>query len=264
YYLRAGYHNQDNVPVFDTGLADFNFSQMFNENRFAGGDRFGDANQLTLAVTSRLLFPSGQEFLRGTIGQRYSFSEQRVGITPTTPPTTGRSDLLASVGARLAQYWNLDAATQYNQQQSRSTRSSLNLRYAPEFAKFINMGYRYTRDSINQVDISGQWPVRPGWFALGRYNYSFLDGRLLEGVAGLEYNGGCWVLRLVAQRLQVATQLASTSFFVQLELNDLAQIGSDPFDMLKRTISGYTPTNTRTDQAFPTSLQRKLPFEQVY
>jgi LPS-assembly protein len=143
----------------------------------------------------------------------------------------------------------------------------MNLRYAPEFAKFVNLGYRYNRDAanpINQVDLSGQWPVAPGWFALGRYNYSFFDGRLLEGVGGLEYNAGCWVVRFVAQRLQVATQLASTSYFVQLELNDLAQIGSDPFDMLKRAIPGYTATNTRTDQPMPASLQRRLPFEQVY
>jgi hypothetical protein len=47
-------------------------------------------------------------------------------------------------------------------------------------------------------------------------------------------------------------------------LNDVAQIGSDPFDLLKRAIPGYTATNTRTDQPLPASLQRRLPFEQVY
>ena len=264
YYVRAPYHNQDNIPVFDTGLADFNFASMFSENRFAGGDRFGDANQLTLATTSRLFFPNGQEFVRGTIGQRFLFSDQRVAIRPGTPNTSGRSDLLASIGARVARDWNFDTTVQYNQQQKHNDRSSVNLRYSPEFAKFVNLGYRYTRDSINQVDLSGQWPVKPGWFALGRYNYSFLDGKLLEGVAGLEYNGGCWVLRIIAQRVQAATQVANTSFFLQLELNDLAQIGSDPFDMLRRSVPGYTATNTRTDQALPSSLQRRLPFDQVY
>ena len=268
FYTRAAYRNQDAIPVFDTGLADFNFANLFSENRFAGGDRFGDANQLTFATTSRLLFPSGQEFLRGTIGQRFSFRDQRVGLLPgTVPSTSGSSDLLASVGARVARDWNFDTTVQYNPRDRRNDRSGMNLRYAPEFAKFVNLGYRYNRDAanpINQVDLSGQWPVAAGWFALGRYNYSFFDGRLLEGVGGLEYNGGCWVLRFMAQRLQVATQLASTSYFVQLELNDLAQIGSDPFDMLKRAIPGYTPTNIRTDQPMPASLQRRLPFEQVY
>jgi LPS-assembly protein len=268
YYVRVPYRNQNNVPVFDTGLADFNFAQIFSENRFAGGDRFGDANQLTLAATSRLLFPSGQEFLRATVGQRFYFNDQRVGLTAATPVSTvNSSDFLASVGARVGRDWNFDTTVQYNPRDRHSERSGVNLRYAPEFAKFVNLGYRYNRDAanpINQIDLSGQWPIKAGWFVLGRYNYSFFDGRLLEGVGGIEYNAGCWVLRFVAQRLQVATQLASTSYFVQLELNDLAQIGSDPFDMLKRAIPGYTATNTRTDQPLPASLQRRLPFEQVY
>ena len=271
YYVRAAYRNQDNVPLFDTALADFNYSQLFSENRFAGGDRFGDANQLTVATTSRLLFPNGQEFLRATIGQRFYFNNERVGLAPATPAaplrTFGNSDVLASVGARVAQHWNFDTTIQYNTRLQRNERSGMNLRYSPEFAKFINFGYRFTRDAlnpINQIDISGQWPVAAGWFAVGRYNYSFLDGRLLEGVGGLEYNAGCWVVRFVVQRLQVATQLASVSYYVQLELNDVAKIGSDPFDLLKRAIPGYTATNTRTDQPLPASLQRRLPFEQVY
>jgi LPS-assembly protein len=271
FYVRAPYRNQDNVPLFDTALADFNYTQLFSENRFAGGDRFGDANQLTAAVTSRLLFANGQEFLRATIGQRYYFNDERVGLTPATPATPLRtvqsSDVLASVGARVAQHWNFDTTVQYNTHQARMERAGMNLRYSPEFAKFINFGYRFTRDvlsPIDQIDISGQWPIRQGWFAIGRYNYSFQDGRLLEGVGGLEYNAGCWVVRFVVQRLQVATQLASTSYYIQLELNDLAQIGSDPFDLLKRAIPGYTATNTRTDQPLPASLQRRLPFEQVY
>ena len=267
-YLRAPYHNQDSVPVFDTGLAGFNFSQLFSENRFAGGDRFGDANQVTLVATSRLLFSGGQEFLRATIGQRYYFADQKVGLTPgTSLSTANTSDVLASVGARIGQHWNLDTAVQYNVQNRQYQRIGMNMRYAPEFAKFINLGYRYARDTgspINQIDVSGQWPIRPGWFAVGRYNYSFVDGRLLEGVGGIEYNGGCWVVRAIVQRLQVSTQLASTAYFVQLELNDLAQLGSDPFDLLRRAVPGYIATNTRTDQPLPSSLQRRLPFEQVY
>jgi LPS-assembly protein len=68
YYVYVPYRNQDQLPVFDTAYADFNYSQMFTENRFAGGDRFGDANQYTLALTSRVLGADGREALRATIG----------------------------------------------------------------------------------------------------------------------------------------------------------------------------------------------------
>lgn len=268
YYVHVPYRNQDNMPLFDTALADFNYAQIFSENRFVGGDRFGDANQVTLAATSRLLFPDGREFLRATVGQRYYLKNEQTGLLPNSPLRTfDNSDVIASVGGRFAQTWSFDTSVQHNARLGRNERIGANLRYAPEFAKFVNFGYRFTRNEINpidQVDVSGQWPLMPGWFAVGRYNYSFHDGRLLEGVGGLEYNAGCWVVRFVVQRLQVATQLASTSYYVQLELNDFARIGSDPFDLLRRAVPGYSATNMRTDQPLPASLRRDLPFEQVF
>jgi LPS-assembly protein len=266
FYVYAPYRNQDQIPLFDTGLTDFNYAQLFTENRFAGGDRFGDANQLTAAVTSRFLAPGGQEILRATLGQRYYFSDERVGLTPTAPlRRRDQSDLLASVGGRLGQAWTADAAVQYNPQQSRSERYSVSARYAPEIAKVVSASYRFSRDLIRQVDLSGQWPLQPGWYAIGRYNYSFRDRRLLEAIAGLEYNAGCWVLRGVFQRMQAAAQTTSTAFFVQIEFNGLGQLGSDDtVDFLKRAISGYAPTNPSDPQLVPPSLRSRLPFEQVF
>src|SRR6185312_17497480 len=84
FYVYAPYHNQNQIPIFDTALADFNYPQLFTENRFVGGDRFGDANQVTLAATTRFLRTGGQEALRATIAQRYYFDEEKVGLTPTS------------------------------------------------------------------------------------------------------------------------------------------------------------------------------------
>ncbi|HBT33007.1 MAG TPA: LPS-assembly protein LptD, partial [Pusillimonas sp.] len=56
YYLRVPYRDQDDLPVYDTGIATFNFAQAFDENYFSGGwDRIADANQLTLGLTTRWL-----------------------------------------------------------------------------------------------------------------------------------------------------------------------------------------------------------------
>ena len=62
FYVYVPYRNQDQIPLFDTTLADFNYAQLFNENRFVGGDRFGDTSQITLAVTSRIV---GDVYTRG-------------------------------------------------------------------------------------------------------------------------------------------------------------------------------------------------------
>jgi LPS-assembly protein len=96
-------------------------------------------------------------------------------------------------------------------------------------------------------------------------NYSFLDRRLLEGLAGIEYNAGCWVFRGVFQRIQAATQTTSTALFLQIEFNGLGQIGSDDtVDFLKRTVPGYARTNPTDRQLVPQSLRPRLPFEQIF
>jgi LPS-assembly protein len=266
YYVYVPYRNQDQIPIFDTGLADFNFPQLFTENRFGGGDRFGDANQLTLALTSRFLGAGGQEAFRATVGSRYYFEEERVGLTPTSPlRQRNTSDLLASVGGRLFRYWTFDTTTQYNRQEERAERYTVAVRYQPEVAKVLSASYRFNRDTIRQIDISGQWPVMAGWYAVGRYNYSFLDNRLLEGLAGLEYNAGCWVFRFVVQRIQAATQISSTSVFLQIEFNGVGQIGTDEAAaLLKRNISGYSVINSRDPSLLPPSARPRLPFEQVF
>ena len=268
FYVYAPFRNQDRIPIFDTGISDLNFSQIFTENRFSGGDRFGDANQVTVAATSRILTPDGQEMLRATLGQRYYFSDERVALTPGAPlRSRDQSDLLASIGGRLAKSLTFDTAVQYNPQLSRAERYSASVRYAPEIAKVINASYRYRRDPtqpIRQVDLSGQWPVQAGWYAIGRVNYSFQDRRLLEGVAGMEYNAGCWVFRGAFQRIQAAAQTVSTGIFFQMEFSGLGGLGSDEIQtMLKRNVPGYAVTNPAQSSLVPPNIHR-LPFEQVF
>ena len=269
FYVRVPYRDQSQIPLFDTALADFNYAQIFSENRFTGGDRFGDANEVTLAATSRLLTPTGQEMLRATIGQRLYFSDERVALSADSQLRTyGHSDVLASVGGHFTDAWTFDATTQYDPRDHVTQRYSASVRYSPEIAKVLNLSYRFNRDPSNplrQMDLSGQWPVKPGWYAVGRYNYSFLDSRLLEGTGGIEYNAGCWVFRAVFQRLQAASQVASTGFFFQLELNGLGGIGTDEaISILKRSVPGYAVTNPRDQSLVPPSLQQRLPFEQIF
>jgi len=269
FYVYAPYRAQNRIPLFDTALADFSYAQLFTENRFAGGDRFGDANQVTMAVTSRILGTDGRELIRATLGQRYFFKNERIGLTPASVlRSRDQSDLLASIGGRLTQSWTFDNTVQYNPQSSRIERAGAAVRYAPEIAKVINASYRYNRDPaqpLRQVDLSGQWPVQAGWYAIGRVNYSFQDKRLIEGMGGIEYNAGCWVFRGVFQRIQAASQTTSTGIHLQIEFNGLGQIGSDDItDFLKRNVPGYARTNPNDPQLVPQSLRPRLPFEQVF
>jgi LPS-assembly protein len=266
FYVYVPYHNQDAIPLFDTTLADFNYATLFSENRFVGGDRFGDANQITLALTTRFLYADGVEGLRATVGQRYYFSDERVDLNSATPlRTTDTSDILASIGGRFRTRWTFDATTQYGPSDHRLERYGLGARYSPEVAKVLNISYRYQRDVLRQVDVSGQWPIGRGWYGVGRYNYSFFDQRLLEGLAGAEYNAGCWVFRAVVQRLQAATNVASTALIFQLEFTGVGQIGTaEAVQLLRRDVPGYSVVNRGDPSLTPPGARPQLPFEQVY
>ncbi|MDX1375234.1 MAG: LPS-assembly protein LptD [Burkholderiales bacterium] len=266
YYVYIPFRDQSDMPLFDTAPADFNYAQIFTENRFVGGDRFGDANEVTLALSSRLLGPAGRELLRATIAQKYYFDDERVGLTPTSPlRTDNSSDILASIGGRLSPAWAFDTTVQYKPGLSVLDKYYLSARYSPAIGKVLSASYRYQRDVLRQLDVSGQWPFARGWYAVGRYNYSFLDGRLLEGLAGFEYNAGCWVFRAVLQSLQTTTDTKSTGVYFQLQLNGLGEIGTKDIDaLLTRSVPGYSVTNPRDPALAPADLRPRLPFQMTY
>jgi len=247
YYLYVPNRDQSKIPVFDTGVAGFNFAQMFSENRYAGGDRLGDANELTLAVTSRLLDPaSGADLLRGTFGTRYYFTDQHVTLPGEVARTERSADILATLTGLVLPHTYADIGWQYNPRDARTDRLTLGGRYRPEAGKVVNAGYRYARDLLGQIDVSAQWPLFGGWHGVGRYNYSTKEHRVIETIGGLEYDASCWVGRFVVQRLATIADQPTTSIFFQLELNDFSRIGSNPMQLLRRSIPGYGVINQPT------------------
>ncbi|CAH1208856.1 LPS-assembly protein LptD [Candidatus Nitrotoga sp. BS] len=245
YFLYIPYRNQNQLPNFDTAQADFNFAQMFTENRFFGNDRIGDAQQVTLSLTSRLLDAnSGAERLRVAIGQRFSFKTPLVNLVSPVEATNSKSDILLAVLGQVTPAWSLNSALQYNPNQARTEKLNVGARYQPESGKVLNLGYRFTRNSLRQVDISTQWPLSQRWHAMARWNYSLQDNRILELLTGVEYNACCWTARVVAQRFATATNEVSTGIFMQLELSGLVRIGSDPLNALRQSIAGFTKLNT--------------------
>jgi len=244
YYLRVPYRDQSNIPIFDTGLADFNFSQIFSENRYSGYDRIADANQLTAAVSTRLLSSeSGAERLRLSLGQRYYFTTQQVTLPGETVRVDKGSNFLVAASGDILPKVRFDSALEYDPNKKQVQRVSHGVRWSPEPGNTLSAAYRYQRDLIEQFDVAGQWRVAPRWYGVGRYNYSIRDGRVVEALAGAEYDGDCWVGRVVVQRYALATQKASTSIFFQIELNGLSRLGSNPLDVLRRNIPGYTKLN---------------------
>ncbi|MCL5060027.1 MAG: LPS-assembly protein LptD [Candidatus Thermoplasmatota archaeon] len=244
YYVLAPFRDQDAIPVFDTSPLDFSYAQMFTENQFIGGDRINDANQMTLAVTSRFVeADSGLERLQLTLGQRYYFSAQQVTLPGVAPRTSNATDLLAAVSGQITRDWRIDTAWQFDTQNGTTIRQNLGASYRPGPGRALNFNYRFIDQTTEQIDLSGQWPLGDRWYGMFRYNYSFQDDKLVEGLAGVEYNGGCWAVRAVFQRLATKVDQSTDALFFQLELNGMGRLGANPLDVLKQSVPGYRPSH---------------------
>ncbi len=263
-FTKIPFRDQTETPVFDTALADFNYLQLFNENRYIGNDRIGDTSQLSFGITSRLFDSDSQkERLRFTLGNRIYFEKQRVTLNNEVARERNASDLLLSAQGRVTDNLYLEANSQYNANEGRNERLSFGMRYSPDRTRTLNLNFRSIRElavssgspvKVKQIDASAQWPIYRNIYGVSRVNYSIADRRLTEGVLGIEYDGCCYVVRAVAQRLATSSTTATTAFFVQLELNGLARIGASPLDVLKRNIPGYSllyenPTRRRVDNS---------------
>ena len=165
YYLWVDHDDHEDIPNFDSQDLTFGFSQLFRPTRFSGHDRIADANQITAALTSRLLDPqTGEEYVRGMVGQRYYLAQQHVTLPGEPARPGGASDFLAALSGRLMPNTYADVAWQYDPRARDTERFVVSGRWQPDFAKVLNASYRYTRDhseivggspGIRQVDFSG-------------------------------------------------------------------------------------------------------------
>ncbi len=248
FYVYIPYRDQSRLPVFDTAEADLNLDTLFSENQFSGNDRINDANQFSLAVTTRLIDQrTGIQRLAATVGQRFYFNDRQVTLPGGKARTDNSSEIVAALTARLLTHWDADIAWLYDTHDDRTSKANIGARYNPEPGKVLNLGYRYTRERLEQIDISTEWPLGRNWSALARWNYSLAEDRPVEGLLGAEYNAGCWQARTVLQRVETATADANYAFFFQLELDGMASIGTSPLSLLKRSIPGYQSSTLISD-----------------
>lgn len=251
FYVNTPFRDQSSLPNFDSGPIDFNTISVYTENLFSGYDRVSDGHQLTAGATTRWLdAETGVETLRLGIAQRYLFMDQRV--TPDGTPLTQRlSDVLLDGSTSLVPNWRFDVAMQYSAELSRAVRSIVGVQYLPAPFHALSATYRLARNFSEQVELGWQWPVYRGkptggsskcqgtLYAVGRVNYSTRDSRFTDTLAGFEYDAGCWIGRIVSQRLSTGRTEQTTRLLLQLELVGLSRIGSNPLQVLKDNIPGY-------------------------
>ncbi len=248
FYVHTPYRDQSALPNYDSGANDFNFATIYTENAFGGHDRISDNNLLTLGATTRLLDPdTGAEAARFGIAQRLRFKDQRVTLPGGTPVSERLSDVLLGASINWDPKWSFDSTVQYNPKTGRSIRSTVGGRYSPGNYRVISAAYRLQRGLSEQIDTGWQWPIgdhsaasgEGRWYSVGRLNFSLRDRKLVDAVVGFEYDAGCWLGRVVVERLQSSTSSSNKRILFQLEFVGFTRLGSNALQTLKDNIPRY-------------------------
>jgi LPS-assembly protein len=279
FYVYIPRTNQDDIPIFDTSFYDPSFNSLFLENRFSGKDRIGDANQLTAALTTRLVdAKTGREKLKLSVGQIAYFQDRKVFLPGYQEPLPGYfpdtdkfSNLIGELGAGFTDHVSLSSGVQWNPHLNDVVRHNVALHYIKEPGEIVNLGYRYRKniiipdtsgkrlyDVINS-DVSFHWPVYNDWSAVGRWTYSLLNNSTQESFFGVEKENCCWRFRVIGRRwinslitnqdpnLQnaaltidtTATGVSQTGIFFQIELKSLTGVGEKLDEFFEKQIYGY-------------------------
>ena len=248
YYLYVPYEDQSSNPLFDTSIPNFSVAQLFRDNRFIGGDRIGDANQLTVALSSRILsMQSGNELMRASIGQKFYFEDRRVSLDGTVD-TRSQSDLVAELDTRIGP-WQGDINLQWDPVNSELSQENYFLHYQSGSRSIFNIGYRNRLQDqqldIEQTDTSFVYPFNMNYSGFFRWNYSLKDNKDIDTIAGIAYDSCCWSIQVLGQRRIKNTttddDAYDNSILVQFVFKGLGSLsGNKARTTLEQSIYGYT------------------------
>jgi LPS-assembly protein len=238
FYLYVPYHNQNQIPVFDSGEPDFDFPELFARNRYTGEDRLSDANQMTSAITTRLIDPdAGLVRVSASLGEIYRITAPRVDLPGFNTPGAGGSDYIGTVEYQLTKRWSADAIAEWNSGFNRFERTEFDIRYRePENGlngRRLDLAYRYYNGLLQQTDVSFSTPIVDKWRIAARVRYSLFDEELEESFVGVEYETCCWAVSGAYRRYLSSTNgNFDNGVFFQLVLKGLSRIGTGFNDLL--------------------------------
>jgi LPS-assembly protein len=270
FYLYVPYVNQQNIPIFDTAQYDFQYNTMFRENSFAGTDRIQDANQVTTAITSRLIDDqSGLERLKLNVGEVFYFRDRNVtlqyanqaAVVGSSVQTNSYSNLVTELSSEFTKNLSATTGLQWSPVRHDIERTKAGIHYRNESNEIFNMGYLYRKNplvpdgtnNITQSDVSFRYPVYDNWSAMGRWQYSLLYNKTQDAFFGVEKENCCWRFRIalrhyinniasstvVSNSNQALTGTAQSGIFFEVELKGLSAIGDDMDYFLQQEIYGY-------------------------
>ena len=260
FYLYIPRKDQSAIPVFDSSAFDTNFYSLFRENRFSGSDRIQDANQVTLAMTSRFIdSTTGLEPMKVSAGQIVYFQDRTVNMPGVPTQISQTSNFVGEFSGQMTKHLSYMTGAQWDPENNAVGRGQAVLKYRSQPNEIFDIGYRYRRTSlsgitnvpqaeISQTDVSFRWPLLGDWYGLGRWQYALNFDKTTESFIGVERENCCWRFRILGRRFINGAYTSNildpdakpeTAFFVQLELKGLTSFGDSIDTFLQTNLNGY-------------------------
>jgi LPS-assembly protein len=276
YYLYVPYKNQTVVPSFESAYMIFNTDQLFRPNRFSGYDRIGDTNQLSYALTSRLLkTATGEEKMTLTLGQIGYFQHRRLNLCYSVDsqgncqdsplylgyesPTANVSPIASRLVYSLFPNVSLVGGYVYDAQANSTNNGDMSVHFQPSPERLIHLSYSYLvngnviaglrapleQQSLNQISAAYAWPFTEKWGSLAAYSYNISNSYAMMMLGGIQYDSCCWAMRFLGGRTfqslepQTLQPQYNNNIYFQILLKGLgAASNSDPSSTLQSYLPG--------------------------
>ena len=153
----------------------------------------------------------------------------------------------------------------YDDKQQRTERTSLDLSYRSQAGHVLNLGYRWELQGFDpsvepdddefrdynreEYDLSFAWKLSPRVDLIGRAVYDYTNERLLDQLAGVQWNDCCYGLQVVWREwvddqgtASIENDTTERGLFLRFVFKGLGGVGGDAGDYFERAIPGYRAT----------------------
>ncbi len=213
FYLYVPERKQDTIALFDTTTVNSGMDSLFRENRYSGIDRIGDSNQLSLAISSRLIEQeTGIEKFRFSLGRAYYLEDRNVNlaiyegsgsVVDLGMDKRANSALITNVEFNLDKNWSVEGELEYDKSISKTEKGVIGLQYHSP-GLILNLRHRLNRynksEDIEQAEFSFVWPATDKLSFVARWQQDTINNRTIDSFVGLEYESCCWAIRVVARK----------------------------------------------------------------
>lgn len=266
FYVHSPYvSGQNDVPGFDTKATSVTFSNLFTGDRFTGGDRLADLNQISAGVTTRFIRDDGLEQFRASAGRIWYFEDRRVTLNETETEFLGRatSSTLAEAEWNPMADWSVFSFIEWDPYQDYARQQRYGVRYGDDSNHMLSISstevnYRDSDSDVDyntkQLDAGAFWALNDHWALFGRQlrdlkSYSDdepqPEDQVLELLAGLEYQSCCWRAQFMYRETSPRSSGEFTTekrfgWMLSIQLKGLTTLGSGTDQLLGESIYGYT------------------------